>query len=397
MGTVKKYVTPGGKQGYLARFSFVDGTGKRQHRKRRFRVKKEAEAWVAQQEADQSRGIRFEPSRETFGEALDRWAAGLRVGGRRSASTVAEWRMVARLRFARIRPIRLGELTTGHLNALMTAWESDDALSVSSIRQGCVVLRGVLDAAVADRHISNSPFTRMKRETKAPARSALVIWTPEQAAAFVSTRADDPYRAAWELMLACLLRIGEVAALRWEDIDPDAGVLRVRRTWTRGLDRRLIVGEATKTAESARVVPVPAHLLALLDQERHARTFDDAGWVCASADLAPLTPARLRDAWNAAVKASGLPRITPHGARHSGASTLIASGVPVPVVQRILGHTDPGFTLRVYVHPHEDELDAAIATLSALYRGEVSLTSAQSAPKVVPLTKNARNDAETGS
>ena len=73
--------------------------------------------------------------------------------------------------------------------------------------------------------------------------------------------------------------------------------------------------------------------------------------------------------WEAALRASGLPRITPHGARHSGATNLIAAGVPVSAVQRLLGHADGGFTMKRYVHPGEVELSMAMDALEQLHEG----------------------------
>ena len=82
MGTITKYKTPAGREGYLARDSWVDDAGEPQHRKARFakraarnlkQCEEEVKAWLAQREADRSRGVLFEPSRELLGDAIDRF------------------------------------------------------------------------------------------------------------------------------------------------------------------------------------------------------------------------------------------------------------------------------------------------------------------------------------
>ena len=69
------------------------------------------------------------------------------------------------------------------------------------------------------------------------------------------------------------------------------------------------------------------------------------------------------------VKASGLPRITLHGTRHTAASLMLADGVPVKVVQEMLGHSSPTITLAMYAHTVPSMGREAGAALSASLLG----------------------------
>jgi integrase len=61
-----------------------------------------------------------------------------------------------------------------------------------------------------------------------------------------------------------------------------------------------------------------------------------------------------------ALEIAGLSRITPHGMRHSYASALLTAGVPIQEVSKLLGHSDPSVTLRIYAHVlPESEKDTA--------------------------------------
>ena len=383
MGTVEKYVTPGGKQGYRARFSFVDHTGTRRHREQKCRLKKEAEAWVAQQEADHSRGIRFEPSREPFGEAVQRWLR-LIDTPKRSPRTIGLYRVTARTRLSSLDAVPVCDVTVARVRELLAEWERQ-GLKGETQAKGLRVLSGTFDLLVDEGAVLVSPMARIdapKRE-----RPVIVTWLPAQVSAFLDGQEGEPFGYAWALLFGALLRIGELGTLRWDDID-HAGVLTVRRTWTRDKEERWIIGETPKTAGSARAIPLGPKLLRMLQRERMARAFDDHGWVCAEEGSTPIALGALRRRWEAALRASGLPRITPHGARHSGATNLIAAGVPVSAVQRLLGHASGAFTMSRYVHPGEVELGIAVNALDTLYEHE----RVRSAFDLVRWDENARKD-----
>jgi integrase len=72
--------------------------------------------------------------------------------------------------------------------------------------------------------------------------------------------------------------------------------------------------------------------------------------VFARPDGAPLHPHLLSDAFGKLVKRSGLPRIRLHDLRHTHATLLLKSGVPIKVVSERLGHATPGFTMATYQH-----------------------------------------------
>jgi integrase len=385
--SIERVIVPStGKVRYLARFSYIDDAGERQHRKRRFDRKKEAEAWLAQQRADRTRGVIWEPSRESLGSLIDRWVA--QLGPPRSPSTIAAYRIAARRRFdAGTRAIPLAEVTPAVCLRIIARWQGQ-RLSGETMAHGYAVLRGALELARAERGVLANPLEDIDRPSRG--MKAIVTWTPAQVTHFLRITEGDPFGFAWELLFATLIRIGELASLQWRDIDWAAGTLRILRTWSRDEDGRPVITGTTKTTASARVIPVPPTVVSRLAREQATRTSDDGGWVVQRHGQ-PLSVKALTQYWRKAVDASGLPRMTPHGARHTGATNMIAAGVPVAIVQRILGHTNPAFTLRRYVHPDQASLDTAMGTLDGLYRGETTIAGAQKAPKVVPMIKKARS------
>jgi integrase len=252
-----------------------------------------------------------------------------------------------------------------------------EGLSASRRRKCLVALRLVLDAAVADRVLLHNAA----RDVKAPA-------VPHVEAAYFAPAAVERLAAAVDgadrllvLILGRLgVRFGEAVGLERRHVDVLRGRLRVEQS-AGEVAGRLVVGP-TKTY-AARSVPVPPSLLPLLRDH-----LDGAVGVAADAPLF-VSPrgARLRyrdwhrRVWRPALAAAGLPRVGVHVLRHSAAAALISAGASPKAVQTILGHRSAAFTLSVYGHMFDDDLDAVARSLDAmLSRDERGTDSAATAP-----------------
>jgi integrase len=185
---------------------------------------------------------------------------------------------------------------------------------------------------------------------------------------------NDRLGHAWHLALAGLRR-GEISGLRWSDVelddDRDAGTLTIAHN-------RVSVGGQVhdtdpKTERSARTLPLTPALAKALKRAKALQAaerlrlgphyvgqgehvvVDDAG--------RPYHPDTLSDFWRELCADAKVRQIRLHDARHSCASIMHAQGVPIAVISAWLGHADPAFTMRTYVHAQNDALKAAAATL----------------------------------
>jgi integrase len=86
------------------------------------------------------------------------------------------------------------------------------------------------------------------------------------------------------------------------------------------------------------------------------------------ADGSPVPPHHLNRRWNELVEESGLPRITPYGARHTAATIMLIRGVPPKVVSTILGHANVGTTLGLYGHVLDEHYRSAAEVVGSLRR-----------------------------
>ena len=180
------------------------------------------------------------------------------------------------------------------------------------------------------------------------------------------------------------MRGGEALALRWRDVDLDAGRVAVRRSVgvvkTKGAGEQLVEGP-TKTGRS-RVVDLDARTVAALRAYRAVRgglTLDlvrDSALVLGDLDGTYRHPERFSRRFAVQVaqarKALGedqLPKIRLHDLRHTHATLLLADGVPVMVVSERLGHASATITLTVYQHVHPGMGREAADRFAALLEG----------------------------
>ena len=171
-------------------------------------------------------------------------------------------------------------------------------------------------------------------------------------AAHLRRHADDP-TCLGVLVASCTgIRIGELCALRWGDIDLEEGVLRVSRNMQRVRDyggggpaTRIRV-QAPKTPTSARRIPLPDALLGVLRENRRP-----AGEYLVCGRRRPWAEARtVQYRFAALLKRCGIGVFRFHALRHYFASHCIRQGFDIKSLSEILGHVNTQITLNLYVH-----------------------------------------------
>jgi integrase len=169
--------------------------------------------------------------------------------------------------------------------------------------------------------------------------------------------AEPEWRACILLGLRAGLRLGELLALRWSDVDLDGGRVVVRRALARD-----VVG----TPKSGRSREVPLARQAVEALRGHPRFLhsdlvfcDERGMYSKGKAKCPL--------WRACDKA-GLERLGWHVLRHSFASHLVMRGAPLKTVQELLGHSDIRMTMR-YAHLSPHACREAVLLLDDLVEG----------------------------
>ena len=167
------------------------------------------------------------------------------------------------------------------------------------------------------------------------------------------------------------LRIGEVCALQWDDIDVATGVIRVNKTIQRiylvdGEEKytELIV-DKPKTKNSIREIPMTRDLLALV---RPLKKIVRGDFYVLTNAANPTEPRTYRSYFNKLQSELGLPKMRFHGLRHSFATRCIESKCDYKTVSVLLGHSNISTTLNLYVHPNMEQKKKCIDTMGKMFR-----------------------------
>lgn len=216
-----------------------------------------------------------------------------------------------------------------------------------------ILVTAVLRDALRHREIMRNPMDgvdRVKHE------SAFTAWlTVEQARQLLASSrdADDEYYLAWLLMLCCGLRRGEMLGLQWSDVDEVARTLHVSRQRVR-VDGQ-ILETRPKSARSTRPIPLDDRIITEIRLRRKPGRYI----------LEAATPESLAVALDAAIARAQVPRVTPHGLRHTMAATAASEGVPIKTLQTLMGHAHYTTTADIYAHVNENSRRTAAATVAA--------------------------------
>ena len=162
-------------------------------------------------------------------------------------------------------------------------------------------------------------------------------------------------------VLICLhtgLRIGEICALKWGDLDLDAGVIHITKTLERiyvveGEKRYSeVIVNTPKTRKSLREIPVTTELWKIIKEMKPEG--QDNHYVLTGREK-PVEPRSYRNHYKRLLNNLGIPELKFHGLRHSFATRCIESQCDYKTVSVLLGHSDISTTLNLYVHPNMEQ------------------------------------------
>jgi integrase len=204
--------------------------------------------------------------------------------------------------------------------------------SVAKLEMIKVVLSSALSCAMREELVTRNVAQLVTLPSEPRARR--IAWTAAQARVFLRAAADDPAYPVFVLALVYGLGRGEIAALRWEDVDFVGGRIFVRASLVR-VDGRLVRGPV-KSAAGVQALPLVAlsraALIAARDRQTEQRTaagmpehvtdWAETGYVFTTRSGRPVEPRNLSRSFDRIVTAAGLPSIVFHDLRRTAATML---------------------------------------------------------------------------
>jgi integrase len=270
--------------------------------------------------------------------------------------------------------LRLRDLTPAHVRAFK-ACKLEEGLNPNTVGGLQAVLSVALNQALDDGIVPANAAARVKKAaTRGKPRMRAL--SSEEASRLISAAENTRDEALIVVALRTGMRQGELAALRWEDVELDATgkpAITVRRSADTRTKPRV---STTKTGEERRIGIGP-RTVAVLEAHRSRQRYEriEAKFTWADPGLVfPSTKGTIRRRKSVMqflrrmlAKASLPAEVRFHDFRHTAGTLAIKQGVPIHVVSKMLGHSDPAMTLRRYAHVLDDMREDAGRAMDDLF------------------------------
>jgi integrase len=349
-------LTRRGKTSWRVKFDEPSATGKRETKYITFRAPTKAQAQIeaAKIIAAAAGGQAVDPSTETVAQFIERW---LRDWAEINVSNATYTRYAGLLR-GNVAPvigtIPIQKLQAAHVQQVYSSMARAGLSDRSRLHAHRVIHRMLGHAAkwgVVTRNVAT-----IVDAPKVKAREVEIL-TPTQVQTVLEALRGRPLYLIALTLLTSGLRRGEGLALRWKEVDLEAGTVQVVRAFEQTAKAGLVVKEP-KSRHGRRTVTLPASTVAELRTHRKAQQElrlslgigGRAELVFDHPDGSPLSPDAITHQWTKAMKAAGMKGTTLHSLRHTHCSTLLAAGLDVLTIARRLGHADAVLVLRTYGH-----------------------------------------------
>jgi integrase len=301
--------------------------------------------------ADRDGGFLFDDENISVGEYLKRWLNDSVRGSVRASTHASYKRQVGRYIIPAIGRVKLEKLTPAHVQHVYREMQ-DRGLSVRTVQYTHAVLHRALKQAkrwgMVNRNVAEDVDPpRLKRDEIQPLDR-------EQTRRLLQAAEGVRLQALYVVAVTAGLRPGEMLALRWSDVDLQAGTLRINRALSDG------EFAATKTPRSRRKIELSNTARAALrdhrkrqleEQMQKAGLWKDHGLVFPSTVGTPLSHRNVVRSFKALLKRAGLPvRTRLYDLRHTCATLLLNGNVHPKYVQELLGHASIAQTLDTYSH-----------------------------------------------
>jgi integrase len=239
-------------------------------------------------------------------------------------------------------------------------------MSVKSVKDILIVLKMVMKFGVKHEWMNYSEWD-IKYPTTEKNKELEVLTVAHHKKILDYIRQNFTFRnLGIYISLSTGLRIGEVCALRWSDIDVDSGTISVQRTIERiyiiegEMKHTELVINTPKTKNSCREIPMSKELLALV---KPLKKVVNADYYILTNEPLPTEPRTYRNYYKRLMEHLGIPKLKFHGLRHSFATRCIESNCDYKTVSVLLGHSNISTTLNLYVHPNMEQKKRCIAKM----------------------------------
>lgn len=238
---------------------------------------------------------------------------------------------------------------------------ADEGYKTSTIYQARIALFNMLEFAKENDVIINNPCKKSVRsDIGAPSKKKEAL-TILQQRTFLRYAAENSYYDQFRFVLQTGLRTGELVGLKWEDVDFANRTITIKRSMEyRHSTKEWRVGPP-KSASGNRSIPLTDEAISILKQQKEKHKdikvipieWKDFVFLCRKGS--PIKNSTYDTALYKICNLSGIPNFGMHVLRHTFATRCIEAGMKPKTLQMILGHSNIGITMNLYVHTTEEE------------------------------------------
>ena len=234
----------------------------------------------------------------------------------------------------------------------------DEGLSQKSVKDILIVLKMVLRFGVKYNLIAHRQID-IRFPTERERQEVEVLSKANQRKIMEFVKSNFTFQnLGIYICLSAGLRIGEVCALTWDDIDAEQGVIYVTKTIQRiylvgKIEKRTeVIIDTPKSKNSIREIPMTRDLLRIV---KPLKKVVNGSFYVLTNSSAPTEPRTYRNYYKRLMKQLDIPALKFHGLRHSFATRCIESNCDYKTVSVLLGHSNISTTLNLYVHPNMEQ------------------------------------------
>jgi integrase len=265
--------------------------------------------------------------------------------------------------FCRVGAVRLAEVSPMHLRSLQTELLRDGRVDGKGglAPRSVAACRRVLSQALKDA-VRWGLLIRNPMDAVDPPRvvdAEMVTWSDTQARAFLDAVAGDRLYAMWVLFLTTGVRRGELAGLRWDDVELDRATMAIVRNRVSAGRGKAVSTHQPKTRRGRRNVALDVTSVEVLRRHRPVQLEErmrlgpawvDSGYVFCGVDGAALHPDTITASFKSIIGNLDVPQIRLHDLRHTSATLALKAGIHPKVVSERFGHATVSITLDLYSH-----------------------------------------------
>lgn len=239
----------------------------------------------------------------------------------------------------------------------------EEGLSQKTVKDILIVLKMTLKYGVKHNYFNYEPFEiRFPTERKRQQMEVLNRAEQKKIMNYIQEHFTFKNLGVY-LCLSTGMRIGEVCALMWEDINTDTQMISINKTIQRiytienGIRKTELIIDSPKTKNSFREIPISRELLRMV---KPVKKIVNNSFFVLTNEAKPTEPRTYRNYYKSFMDNLGMPHLKFHGLRHSFATRCIESNCDYKTVSVLLGHSNISTTLNLYVHPNAEQKKKAI-------------------------------------